>query len=137
MTKCILSQTHPNSYLIYPNFIIHCWDSRLVVYSSQTAITCLQLDNRSILSKSCFFKNNSFCTLNAKSSKILKKKQNRLPSISMTAFLVLSLPWVLELSPVMRLCRRLAVVTTLQPIMEYITTSDTIGTTKNTIEENS
>ena len=55
----------------------------------------------------------------------------------MTAFLVLSLPWVLELSPVMRLCLRLAVVTTLQPIMEYITTSDTIGTTKNTIEENS
>ena len=59
------------------------------------------------------------------------------PNILRTAFLVLSLLVLVDPSPVIRLCLLLLVVTILQPIMVYITTSDTIGTKKKMIEENS
>ena len=59
------------------------------------------------------------------------------PNILRTAFLVLSLLVLLEPSPVIKLCLLLLVVTILQPIMEYITTREIIGTTKKMIEENS
>ena len=52
-----------------------------------------------------------------------------------TAFLVLSLPTAISGFIKLRLLLEVAII--FQPILEYITTKDTIGTRKKTIEENS